>query len=456
MNDYYIGLDIGTDSIGWAVTDTLYNLLKFKGNAMWGIRLLEESLTAEERRGFRSSRRRTERNKFRLQCLEMLFDKEISKTDKSFFQRMKESSLHREDKKVAGKYSLFNDNEYTDKNYHKDFPTIYHLRKALLENKKPYDVRLVYLAVSHIVKNRGHFLFDSDTLGSGNMPEFENVWTELTSWLADYFEISLDCKDIETVQDILKSKSMSITKKKDALAQEFCITKKDEPQYSVLSLLAGATVKSANIFDDEELKGSEAASITFSGGYDDKVSLYESVFGENFELVERLKAVYDWAVLADILNDKKYLSYAKCDIYQKHRDDLDLLKKFIEEYIPEKKNLILKANKANTNNYMAYSGHNSKGSVEKKCVQQDFLDFLKKQLPKTCPSEEYATMYDEIALGTFMPKIVSKDNSVIPMQINKAELVTILKNVSGYLPFLNEKDEKGKTVIDKILDVFSY
>ena len=96
---------------------------------------------------------------------------------------------------------------------------------------------------------------------------------------------------------------------------------------------------------------------------------------------------------------------------------------------------------------MAYSGHNSKGSVEKKCVQQDFLDFLKKQLPKTCPSEEYATMYDEIVLGTFMPKIVSKDNSVIPMQINKAELVTILKNVSGYLPFLNEKDEPQYSVL---------
>ena len=30
--EYYIGLDIGTDSIGWAVTDTEYNLLKFKGN----------------------------------------------------------------------------------------------------------------------------------------------------------------------------------------------------------------------------------------------------------------------------------------------------------------------------------------------------------------------------------------------------------------------------------------
>lgn len=32
--DYYIGADIGTDSVGWAVTDTEYRLKKLKGNAM--------------------------------------------------------------------------------------------------------------------------------------------------------------------------------------------------------------------------------------------------------------------------------------------------------------------------------------------------------------------------------------------------------------------------------------
>ena len=28
--DYYIGLDMGDASVGWAVTDTNYNILKFK------------------------------------------------------------------------------------------------------------------------------------------------------------------------------------------------------------------------------------------------------------------------------------------------------------------------------------------------------------------------------------------------------------------------------------------
>ena len=33
---YFLGLDIGTDSVGWAVTDSEYHILRRKGKAMWG------------------------------------------------------------------------------------------------------------------------------------------------------------------------------------------------------------------------------------------------------------------------------------------------------------------------------------------------------------------------------------------------------------------------------------
>ena len=35
--NYYVGLDIGTDSVGYAVTDERYELCKFKGEPMWGM-----------------------------------------------------------------------------------------------------------------------------------------------------------------------------------------------------------------------------------------------------------------------------------------------------------------------------------------------------------------------------------------------------------------------------------
>lgn len=456
QKEYYIGLDIGTDSIGWAVTDTAYNILKFKGNAQWGIRLLDQSKTAEERRAFRSARRRTQRNKFRVQCLEMLFDKEISKTDISFYQRLHDSNLYESDKSISGKYSLFNDEHFNDKDYYKKYPTIYHLRKHLVESDEPVDVRLVFLAISHIIKNRGHFLFDSDSLGEATLPNFEQVWNELIVYLNDEISVALNCQSIETISDILKNRNLTITQKKTSLLRQFAISKKQEPEYSIVSLLSGATVNSSDLFCDEELKNTEAAKITFSSGYDEKFTIYESVLGDRIELVERIKAIYDWALLADILNNRKFISIAKCDVYDKHKKDLKSLKSFVKKYIPQKYNNIFNENKSGLCNYLSYAGHSSKGIVEKKCNQQDFIDFLKKQLPKDCEDIAYLSMYADIEAGIFMPKIVSKENAVIPMQVNKVELLAILKNASNYLPFLTEKDSSGKNTIEKIIDVFSF
>ena len=41
--DYYLGLDMGTDSVGWAVTDENYNLIRAKGKDLWGVREFESA-----------------------------------------------------------------------------------------------------------------------------------------------------------------------------------------------------------------------------------------------------------------------------------------------------------------------------------------------------------------------------------------------------------------------------
>src|SRR5690606_33744495 len=104
--DYYLGLDIGTNSIGWAVTDKDYNLIRAKGKDLWGIRLFEEAKTSEERRVQRSARRRTDRKKARIQLLREIFEDEISGIDKDFYKRLDESRYWELDKKINGKYSL--------------------------------------------------------------------------------------------------------------------------------------------------------------------------------------------------------------------------------------------------------------------------------------------------------------------------------------------------------------
>ena len=455
MNDYYIGLDVGTDSIGWAVTDTDYKISKFNGNAMWGIRLLEESKTAEERRNFRASRRRYLRSKYRIKCLEMLFDEEIAKKDIAFFQRLKESSYRIDDKSIPCKYSLFNDADYTDKDYFKEYPTIYHLRKELVESDTPHDVRLVYLAISHIINNRGHFLFDSD-LGNKENLEFKSIWESLNQYLDDNYDYRIDCEDVEKLKDYLTDTTATKTKKKENIVSLLNLNKKsDKEKIALITLLSGGSAKANDLFISEEYND-DCKNICLSSGYDDNYALYESTFGEKIELIEKIKSVYDWAVLFNILKNEKYISNAKVKQYDKHNTDLKLLKAFINKYCPENKKLILTENKKGVCNYLAYSGHSKQSPYETNCNEEKFCAFLKKTLPEKCPDEKYQKMYDEIAAESFMPKIVTKDNSVIPMQINKVELIRILNNAKKYLPFLNEKNESGKTVSDKIIDIFSF
>ena len=111
---YYLGLDMGTNSVGWAVTDQHYNLLKAKGKDLWGIREFIEADTSVERRTHRISRRRRQREQARIGLLNDYFHDAIIAIDPSFFQRLENfdyqrigscswkracSNIHRDDKR---------------------------------------------------------------------------------------------------------------------------------------------------------------------------------------------------------------------------------------------------------------------------------------------------------------------------------------------------------------------
>ncbi len=58
---YYLGLDIGTDSVGYAVSWEDYSLCKFHGEPMGGTTLFESANQCDDRRSFRTARRRLDR-----------------------------------------------------------------------------------------------------------------------------------------------------------------------------------------------------------------------------------------------------------------------------------------------------------------------------------------------------------------------------------------------------------
>lgn len=78
--NYNIGLDLGTGSVGWAVTDEQGELFSFKGKTTWGSRIFPTAETAADTRLKRGQRRRYARRRWRLDLLQSLFEEEIKKS----------------------------------------------------------------------------------------------------------------------------------------------------------------------------------------------------------------------------------------------------------------------------------------------------------------------------------------------------------------------------------------
>ena len=71
MKSYNIGLDIGTSSVGWAVVEEdTQKIVKKAKKALWGVRLFEPATTAVGRRTCRSTRRRYDRRRKRIELLQ--------------------------------------------------------------------------------------------------------------------------------------------------------------------------------------------------------------------------------------------------------------------------------------------------------------------------------------------------------------------------------------------------
>ena len=64
---------------------------------------------------------------------------------------------------------------------------------------------------------------------------------------------------------------------------------------------------------------------------DDKLGEIMAEIGEDYDLLEILRSVYDWALLADVLDNSRTISESKVKIYEQHKKDLSVLKYFIKK-----------------------------------------------------------------------------------------------------------------------------
>ena len=441
--NYSIGLDIGTNSVGWSVITDDYKVpskkMKVLGNTdkrfikknLIGALLFDEGTTAEARRLKRTARRRYTRRKNRLRYLQEIFAEEMSKVDSSFFHRLDDSFLIPEDKR-GSKYPIFA-TLAEEKEYHKQFPTIYHLRKQLADSKEKTDLRLIYLALAHMIKYRGHFLYE-DTFDIKNN-DIQKIFSEFISIYDNTFEGSSLSGQNAQVEAIFTDK-ISKSAKRERVLKLFSDEKSTGLFSEFLKLIVGNQADFKKHFDLEE-----KAPLQFSKDtYDEDLENVLGQIGDDFaDLFVAAKKLYDAILLSGILtvtdpSTKAPLSASMIERYENHQKDLVALKQFIKTNLPEKYDEV----------FSDQSKEGYAGYINGKTTQEAFYKYIKNLLSKFDGADYFL---DKIEREDFLRKQRTFDNGSIPHQIHLQEMNAILRRQGKHYPFLKENREK----IEKIL-----
>jgi CRISPR-associated endonuclease Csn1 len=449
MKKYTIGLDIGTNSVGYAVLTEDYNLvrrkMKINGNTdknsikknFWGVRLFEAGNTAEARRMKRTTRRRISRKRNRICYLQEIFYKEMNQVDANFFQRLTDSFLVPEEKRNE-RHPIFATLEEVA--YHQEFPTIYHLRKKLADSDQKADLRLIYLAIAHIIKYRGHFLIEGklSTENSSIEETFKHFLQEYNQAFAYQVDGSMINPVLETtaIAPIFTEKA-SRAKKAETVLKLFPGEKSTGTFMQFLKMIVGNQGNFKKVFSLEE-----DSKLQFSKEeYDDQLEALLAQVGDDHAAVfMAAKNVYDAVELSGILtvsdtSTKAKLSASMIKRYEGHKKDLKRLKSFVRKNIPDKYHEIF--NDESANGYAGYMAH-------RKLKQEDFYKYLKKQLEKVEDTEYFIAKIDQ---ENFLRKQRTFDNGVIPHQIHLEELEAIIHRQATYYPFLRENYAKIKALL---------
>lgn len=447
MEKFYLGMDIGTNSVGMACTDEEYHLLRAKGQDCWTVRLFEAGQTAANRRTFRTMRRRLARRRQRIMWLQGLFAPFVK--DHLFFIRLNNSQYYPEDKaSVLAKETnlLFADNNFKDKDYHKKYPTIYHLREALMTGNIT-DSRLYYLALHHIIKYRGHFLFEGSIQGIRDSRRLFEELNEQIGRIEDNEMPMFDAELSEKAKEILLKADISIKEKQKELQKLWEIY--DGAGVEIIKGICGATFSPKKLFVGkyEEEKG-----ISFKGMTDESFDAMQSTYGDDFLLLNSIRGIFSFVTFERLLIGHKNISSAMIAVYDKHKEDLRLLKNYFKENTTrEQYNTFFKGRKDDACNYVNYIGYTKQGGEKKKvkiCKDEDFRKNLKKILsamPTKC-SVVRDNIIKEIDDGNFLPKILHSDNGLFPHQVNEYELDKILENMVRNIPETAEIASKIKSI----------
>lgn len=501
-NDYNVGLDIGKSSVGWAVIDDQYHVVEARGKNLMGVRLFQEASTAENRRMYRTTRRRLSRRRWRIRLLNEIFSEELIKIDPNFLQRLKYSWVHPLDQKNHNYYyggTIFG-NKAADNKFYKKYPTIYHLRLTLMNDDQKHDLREVYIAVHHLIKYRGHFL-TGGKINPKNAFDIKKFADNLEHFNETFYPDGdlFRLKNQELVNEKLLNFQITKTQRVEEALKYFepCSEANKKLVKSVVTAIltgiVGNTVNLINIFNiKSEIAKDEEKDYKFKFSDENIDEELETISGklnqEENQFINVLREAYDGITLKSILKDSNSLSQAMVQRYKNHHHDLILLKEKFRNKDTKKD-----FDKAYMN---VLSADDKKQSAGKKyfrkkviaAIEDHFsgeLDFneIKKVLtsnnekevakattrlvkitedrvnhlePNAIKDYQLICLLQDINLDNFLLTQRNKDNGAIPHQLHENELRQIIKKQGKYYPFLNETFNKENKTENKIVGLLTF
>lgn len=414
-----ISLAVSPAGIGYSMTNDNLNLLSVKDHGTRkktiGVRIFGEAQTAQSRRLARSARRNNQRTKKRIMFLNKELKNDLDKTDPDFLKRVYAS----QEKGVT----LYLDRQ--------KFPTIYHLEKYLVITNQKADIRLIYLALHSLLSHRGHF-YDTTPLN-----QFKQGSIDLAislSTLNNLFGQNIfDLNNVAKAQHILLDDSL---KKQDKNKQMRKLLLGDKTIVKeCLNAVLGYKSKFNLILDLQSDDPSKYSFKLSDADLDDKLNELKLISNP---IINELQKMFSAISLQSILNGYDNLLDAKIAGYDKHKQDLALLKQYAQT-LPQKASEILLAGYTlyvnNRRRNLKQCRQILKLSSAKSFSHDDLLTLIKR-FAKNDNSELGKEIFDKANQEDFLLKQRNSFNAFIPYQINALIFNKILKNQGRFYPVL--------------------
>lgn len=444
---YILSLDIGTASVGYSAMDKNFNILKYHDKDAIGVLTFESASTAADRRLQRGARRRYNRRIKRLGLLQEVLAPLVK--NPNFYKYENLSKWKNNNHDFQGK-SLSEVLRFLCMDA-KSYPTIYHLQYALLTEKKEFAAELIYIALYHLVKYRGHFLFDqldlSKRTGNEGVADLQELIESFES--LNEMNLSIDSAKLQEIFEILKDESLT---RNDRSKQ---LNKIQKPLSDIFKMLLGMKFKEFELFpgmDNYESLKEDKKSYALSEDYE--ASMSEQLTQEQREFIELGNKVYMSLVLESILQDASCVSHSKVNDYDKFKEELKIVKDIIYKKDTTKQlytNIFVSSKEAIRN----YEASPSDENYKKLCVFDQYLkhpktkyDDLKKELKKHI--DKAHPFYELLEENKLLRVLNTVDNSSIPMQNNLFEAEQILKNQQSYHREITDE------MIEQVLSIISF